>query len=80
MARRFRKIRYDEKKGQVTLIWEDGKAHVEMLTETAEPNAKMLLTAECIETLEMLIDEAHEYVKGVRAQGDLFTPAVGESA
>ena len=27
MARRFRKIRYDEKKGQVTLIWEDGKAH-----------------------------------------------------
>ena len=162
MARRFRKIRYDEKKGQVTLIWEDGKAHedkyslecmesprpefvqafkelakhvaelcelpadyadrittrsvslnyggvqetmgavlsavmeleqsngvlvlntphktVEMLTEKAEPNAKMLLTAECIETLEMLIDEAHEYVKGVRAQGDLFTPAVGESA
>lgn len=53
---------------------------VEMLTETAEPNSKMLLTQECIKTLETLIAEAHEYVKGVRAQGGLFTPAVGESA
>lgn len=29
---------------------------VEMLTETAEPNAKMLLTAECIETMALQVE------------------------
>ena len=37
--------------------------------------AKMCLRSECVDKLEVLIDEANKYVDGQRAQGNLFDDA-----
>lgn len=44
----------------------------EMYAEDAPEDKKSLLSGECIDALHALYHEAERYVKGERAQGDLF--------